>query len=145
MSISDYWSPIGVGPLHLCKCLPRAHNSRSRECTCKDIKWGEHNTIDNLIVHRLEEIDITGITVCYHYMHSYMIRIFNSPPLRVGKKSNPQLSKSILVLIPFKWIYLKSKSIFLNFKSNPFNWIWIRYRLDPFLDYPNCILDWILT
>jgi len=36
------------------------------------------------------------------------------------------------------WIYLKSK-------SNLFNWTWIRYNLDTFLDYPNCILGWILT
>jgi len=40
----------------------------------------------------------------------------------------------------FKWIYLKSKSIFLDFKSNPFNWIWIRYifglsKLDFGLDF----------
>jgi len=47
----------------------------------------------------------------------------------------------------FKWIYLKFKfkSIFLYFKSNPFKWIWIRYGLNIFLDYPNCILGWILT
>jgi len=32
-----------------------------------------------------------------------------------------------------------------GFKSNPFNWIWIRYGFDTFLDYPNCILGWILT
>jgi len=38
-----------------------------------------------------------------------------------------------------------SKSIFLNFKSNTFNWIWIKYRLIHFLDCPKRILGWILT
>jgi len=67
-----------------------------------------------------------------------------------GKKPTEPSKYSIIIQIhisfnPFKWIYLKSKSIFLDFKSSPFNWIWIRYRLDTFLDYPNCILGWILT
>ena len=33
----------------------------------------------------------------------------------------------------------------MDFKSNLFNWTWIRYRLDTFFDYPNCILGEILT
>ena len=47
----------------------------------------------------------------------------------MGKKSKlPNQSIVIQIHItfnPFKWIYLKSKSIFLDFKSNPFNWVWI--------------------
>jgi len=68
---------------------------------------------------------------------------------KVGKIESLDLSKGgkkfsqiqfIIIQIyitfnPFKWIYLKNKSIFLNFKSDSFNCIWIRYRLDTFLDY----------
>jgi len=40
-------------------------------------------------------------------------------------------------LIIFKRIYFNFKSIFLDSKSNLFNWIWIEYRLDNILNVEN--------
>ena len=69
--------------------------------------------------------------------------------IKGGKTPNYKIQTLIIQIFisfnPIKWICFKFKSIFLDFKSNPFNWIWIRYRLDIFLDYSNCIVGWILT
>jgi len=75
----------------------------------------------------------------------YMLKQRSNKKIRTdltsGQKNPNSQIQFIIIQIhitfnPFKWIYLKLKSIFLDFKFNPFNWIWIIYKLDTFLDYP---------
>ena len=87
-------------------------------------------------------MDCTDTPCLFFYSLDYIIDMIFG---KVGHKIQSIIIYIYISFNPFKWIYFKFKFIFLDFKSNPFNWIWIRYRLDTFLDYPNCILGWILT